>query len=227
MKEFFQLVILEDDLDFAISLMNHINNTHANIVVSNIFSDGSKGLDFIKKTDPQIILLDLKLIGKNGIEVIKELEDCSGKVIVISGVADMIYEALKLEKVIFKILTKPLDFDRLDELLAQLSNSKDLLIRNFIKEQLQKYDLKTANTSVNYLKDSIFLAIKYPNLLKNMEKNLYGKVAEFYTEVSVENIKWAIQKLITTYIKQEDIATPKLFISHIVDNYYEEEKTVS
>ena len=221
MKEFFQLVILEDDLDFAISLMNHINNTHANIVVSNIFSDGDKGLAFIKETDPQIILLDLKLIGKNGIEIIKELEDCSGKVIVVSGVAEMVYEALKLEKVIYKILTKPLDFERLDELLSEISNSKDILIHKFIKEQLQKYGLKVANTSVNYLKDCIYLAIKYPNLLKNMEKNLYAKVATSYTDVSIENIKWAIQKLITSNIKQEEIATPKLFISHIVDNYYE------
>ena len=80
-------IIADDNKDLCMLLANELNTTK-DIKVIEMLSDGSHIIQEIKRLHPQIIILDLKLPGKNGLQIIEEIEnddEIKTKVIVLSG----------------------------------------------------------------------------------------------------------------------------------------------
>lgn len=80
-------IIADDNKDFCMALANELNVTKELKVVEMI-NDGTRVIQEIKKLKPEIIVLDLKMPGKNGLQIIDEIErddSITTKVIVLSG----------------------------------------------------------------------------------------------------------------------------------------------
>lgn len=58
------ILIVEDNINYAISLMNYINMENSNIKVCAVAKNGNEALEILEQNDKiDVILLDLKLPG--------------------------------------------------------------------------------------------------------------------------------------------------------------------
>ncbi|MHA1792739.1 MAG: response regulator [Promethearchaeota archaeon] len=99
--------------------------------------DGIEALEQIRKTDYDIILLDVKMPRMNGIEVLKNirnLDKLRDKVIIISAFIenDLLQELHQLG--VRKILYKPIEFDALLNLIKSSSPSPEAKDLHYIND---------------------------------------------------------------------------------------------
>ena len=105
-------------------------------------TESEKGaMDILKSKDIDLVLLDLRLPGKDGIEITKEIKqiDNTLPIIIITayGTVDNAVEAMKLG--VYDFIEKPLDPDRLLYLVKRVSREIQLQRENLIlKEELSK-----------------------------------------------------------------------------------------
>jgi NADH-quinone oxidoreductase subunit E len=80
-----------------------------------VAADGVEGLDLVKRARPRVVILDLRMPGISGVEVLEKLPGIDRRIIPIIitgyGTIDSAVQAMKLGA--FDFLTKPLDMDRL------------------------------------------------------------------------------------------------------------------
>jgi len=102
-------VLLVDDEEEIRTLLGSFLESQGYQVV--LASDGNEALDLVETEDPQIIILDLKLPGLNGIEVCKRLKEQektrSIPVIIITGFGDN--KLLSLDVGADDFVNKPFD----------------------------------------------------------------------------------------------------------------------
>ena len=80
-----------------------------------VAADGAEGLDLVKRARPRVVILDLRMPGISGVEVLEKLPGIDPRIIPIIitgyGTIDSAVQAMKLGA--FDFLTKPLDIDQL------------------------------------------------------------------------------------------------------------------
>lgn len=83
------VLIADDNVDYAVNLMNYINERNENIKVCNIAKDGSEALKILNvKNDIDVILLDYKMPVYDGEQVLEKIVDKNkyyNSFIIISG----------------------------------------------------------------------------------------------------------------------------------------------
>lgn len=88
------VLIAEDNVPISIHLANSIN-IQKSMKCIGILNEGTKVYQRIKELDPDILILDLKIPGKDGLQVLEEIQtdkSVKTKVIIYSG--EMEYMAL-------------------------------------------------------------------------------------------------------------------------------------
>ncbi len=126
-------------------------------------SDGCEALEVLKKEKIDIIITDINMPNKNGIELIKEIRDIDKKISIIiltaHADADILFEATNLQ--IDGYLTKPINFDKI---ITALSNSvkRSNFSTNYILNDgsIYNYSLKNITT-----KDEVFKLGKKESML--------------------------------------------------------------
>ena len=71
-------------------------------------------------------------------------------------------------------------------------------IKELIKHELNKFEFIRTSMAYRYLIDSIFICIKDPNAIDNLNKNVYTMVAKKHKALSYMNVKWCIEQAIRT-----------------------------
>jgi len=74
---------------------------------------------------------------------------------------------------------------------------KDFKIKKYVLYELKKFQFNTDTKGFKYLVEAIVLSIKEPDILENLNKNLYPKIACKYNQKGYLNIKWSIEKSIS------------------------------
>lgn len=111
------------------------------------------------------------------------------------------------------------------------TNEKE--IKQFIENELCKFDFRRGTKGYKYLKEAICLCIINENAIDNLTKNVFPTIAKMHNEKSYLSIKWCIDQCITTMYNNTpiDIITKyfmlpenlkpslKLMIYTIVCNY--------
>jgi DNA-binding response OmpR family regulator len=69
-----KVLIIEDDLKIRMLLQEYLEGNGFQV---NTLSDGDNAIDFISTESPDIVILDIMLPGKNGLEVLKEIRQKS------------------------------------------------------------------------------------------------------------------------------------------------------
>jgi two-component system response regulator (stage 0 sporulation protein F) len=114
--------ILVVDDQFGIRILIKEVFSKDNLVVFQA-ANGKQALDIISLEDPDLILLDMKMPGMDGLELLRRLQlvSCRSKVIMMTayGELDMLDEATKLGALAH--FTKPFDIEELrSEVIRQL-----------------------------------------------------------------------------------------------------------
>ncbi|MEW6738802.1 MAG: response regulator [Nitrospirota bacterium] len=111
-KKEIKVLLVDDEVDFVDTLAQRLKMRE--LLVDTVY-DGEQALSFIKKIEPDVIVLDLKMPGLHGIEVLREIKRSSPQIQVIiltgHGTEKDEEEARRLGG--FDFLRKPADIDLL------------------------------------------------------------------------------------------------------------------
>ena len=111
-KKEIKVLLVDDEVEFVDTLGQRLRMRGLAV---DIVYDGEQALSFVKKTEPDVIVLDLKMPGLHGIEVLKEVKKLKPHVQVIiltgHGTDKDDEEARKLGG--FDFMRKPADIDLL------------------------------------------------------------------------------------------------------------------
>ena len=107
------ILIVDDDINLCTVLSEELAEVGYE---TNFLTGGENVSDYIKTNPVELVLLDLKMPGKNGFQVLREIEsgkNFNPKVIVLTAYADVksAIDAAKLGATDF--ISKPYDFDEL------------------------------------------------------------------------------------------------------------------
>ena len=118
--------------------------------------DGSEGIQMVSTEHPDLILLDIKMPGMNGIEVLEKLNkaDARPDVIMISGHGDTKYVVDSVKLGAAEFINKPFDVEEVSiHINGVLERSR---LRREVKEL--KSELKTKDAWSNFIGDSESMA---------------------------------------------------------------------
>ena len=155
------LVIIEDDAIIAEGLKYSIQFNKKYSVV-NIYNSAETALENIKYDSPDIIILDISLPGKTGIEIIPDLKrmlpDSEILILTSSDDDDDIFNALKLGASGY--LQKDLDIENLlealDEIISGGSPLSGSVARKVIKSmRVTKADINLTSQELKILKNIV------------------------------------------------------------------------
>lgn len=123
-----KLLIVDDQKGIRILLMEVFNSEGYETFEA---SNGKIALDIVKNEKPDLVLLDMKIPGMDGLEILKNIRkiDTEIKVIMMTayGELDMIKEARELGAL--SHFSKPFDIDDLRHAVNELLNGKDEIAR--------------------------------------------------------------------------------------------------
>jgi len=111
-KKDIKVLLVDDEVEFVNTLSQRLKMRE--LLVDTVY-DGPQALDFIKKIEPDVIVLDLKMPGLHGIEVLREIKKSRPhvQVIILTGHGTDADEAEARKLGGFDFLRKPADIDLL------------------------------------------------------------------------------------------------------------------
>jgi signal transduction histidine kinase len=177
--------------------------------------DGSKGLDKIKEIKPYLVLVDLKMPGISGMEVLEKIREIDPNIIsvVITGYAtvESAVEAMKIGA--YDFLPKPFSPDQLRIIIRRGVEKRRLILETEILRQEKKLMEENFITMVSHQLRSPLVAIMqyYEVILGGMA----GDVPEKQKEI-IQKSKARLESLLNLIIDWLDVA--RLDSGQIVDN---------
>lgn len=109
-----KVLLVDDEKEFVHSLSERLQTRHFN---SSVVYDGEQALDFLDRDEPDVMVLDLKMPGIDGIEVLRNVkrDHPNVEVIILTGHGSDREEKLARELGAFAYLTKPVDIELLSD----------------------------------------------------------------------------------------------------------------
>lgn len=219
------ILIADDNIEYAINLMNYINEKNKNIKVCNITKDGKETLEILNYTDNiDVILLDYKMPFYNGKQVLDKISDknkYTDSFIIISGEIETVIK-LRNNEMVHSIIYKTIDMNeiikRINELIEYKESIKQSkIIKNKIIEELLYLGYDISHKGTKYLAEAIeYMALNQNNNLEKLEKDIYPKIAIPYKE-SVHNIKCRINNATNVMYCKCEIEKLKKYFRFDVD----------
>jgi len=113
-----KVLLVDDERDFVQTLSERLQLRE---VGSHVVYDGESALEVISKDEPEVMILDLKMPGINGIEVLKKVkaENPDIEVIILTGHGSEKDRKTCMDLGAFAYLQKPVDVDVLSQTLRQ------------------------------------------------------------------------------------------------------------
>jgi len=113
------ILIVDDEKDLCTILSDSLSRDRYRVVTA---FNGKMGLQLVKKEKPDLILLDIKMPGMDGIEVLRKIKKMKKEIVVIMftgyGTLETAREAMKLGA--YDYVTKPVDLFLLKSLVEEV-----------------------------------------------------------------------------------------------------------
>ena len=205
------VLIADDNLELATLVSSYITKDKA-IKVVNIANDGESAIDSYLNYAPDVMILDLKMPNKNGIQVLDTLctqnstdsQKCN--IIVTSGnLADFKF---RYTSKVFRVFEKPFDLPALLDCIHdiyKLTNKKPSC-RELCENTVLQLGFNFTNLGTKYLIDIVEYLHKN-NINTFSMKKIYENIAA-KNNITIRNAKWNIEKAIKSmyrYSKTEDL----------------------
>ncbi|PKM47947.1 MAG: two-component system response regulator [Firmicutes bacterium HGW-Firmicutes-8] len=114
-----KLLVVDDQMGVRRLLFEAFNEGDYEVVLA---GSGHEALEKVKADMPDIILMDMKMPGMNGLEALHEIKKINGSILVIMmtayGELEIVAEAMKLG--VKEYVTKPFDINELRELVKKV-----------------------------------------------------------------------------------------------------------
>lgn len=170
------VVIAEDNVSVSVHLSNAINTKNVRCIA--ILNEGTKVYQKIKETKADVLILDLKMPGKNGLQILRQIEDdeeLKTKVIIYSG--DMEYMKLAREyDFILKFISKLTPYEEVSRQLQTIEDEKtNKGLENKVTDILFKLGFAYSLKGTRLIKECILYSVQENNENINF---LYDKVAK-------------------------------------------------
>ena len=125
MKDF-KVLLVDDEEDFVKSLSERIEMRNLG---SDVALDGSQALEKIADKAPDVVVLDLKMPGMHGLEVLEQIKKAypSIQVVILTGHGSEEDEKKARKLGAFDYLSKPVGLDKLMETLSKAYGYKQKL----------------------------------------------------------------------------------------------------
>jgi two-component system, response regulator YesN len=135
-------------------------------------ASGEEAIEKIKKYNPNLVLLDIRMPGMDGTELIEKVRGSgfSGDFIILSGYSDFKYAQTALHYGVSFYLTKPIDEDALEKAVLTV---KEKILKTREKEKSRNQYLLKAKTTI--LRD-LMLGAEPNNSINYLEMGLYAPI---------------------------------------------------
>lgn len=109
-----KLLVIDDDLTICDFLMSFFTQRGYKVFVAN---DGKQAVFIVKEKHPDIVLLDIKMPGPSGIEVLQKIKgiDKNSRIIMMSAVTEGIVIDLAMKYGAVGYITKPFSLEQLEK----------------------------------------------------------------------------------------------------------------
>jgi len=138
----YNAIIIDDELSAAELLVKHVDVLRKDINISNIFTSWSKALDGLRveRESCDILLLDISINGRNGIDLLKIFPDIKSEIVFITAHSDFALNAIKFSPCGY--ILKPVDD-------IELANSLDKATKRIDAQRMTK------STSDNHVEERV------------------------------------------------------------------------
>lgn len=118
----FKVLLIDDEPLIREGLRQVIDWEEYGFTICDVGTDGRDGLNKIRSHQPAVVLIDIRMPGRSGIEVIQQAkqEGYTCKFIVLSGYSSFSYAKQSIKLGIESYLLKPIDEDELIAILAEI-----------------------------------------------------------------------------------------------------------
>ncbi len=127
-------VLLADDSGFILERLHEMLNPFEEVEIIDSLKNGTDALASIKQNKPDLAIVDLKMPGLTGLEVLKKIrtQDKKLKFIILTFYTDDHYRKIAFEEGVDYFFSKVDDFDKIApvirDFIAQDNNSKRNLL---------------------------------------------------------------------------------------------------
>lgn len=209
--------VIIDDEESAIYILQELLTQFSSIKVkvAGIASNLSDGVDIIKKTQPDIVFIDINMPGKSGLEIYDEFDSPEFKIIFCSAHQQFAFDALK--KHACGYLLKPVNLIDLQQILKKVSAELSQE-----QKQLQIEDKFNMMNSPVKAGVNILLDVENGFIIGNSRNIEYCYAKNSFSVVVMQTQK---EYLVTRSLKElEDILPQNQFYkthkSYLVNIYY-------
>ena len=122
-----KILAVDDNRDFCQNVADIIELK--GYEVTTVF-DGTQAIDSVKKNSYDLVIMDIKMPGMNGVEVFREIRKISPSTVIILMTAYALEDLKKeaLREGVFASLRKPLDFDELFIIIDNAISNKTMIL---------------------------------------------------------------------------------------------------
>lgn len=116
-EERYTILVIDDEIGPRESLRILFKNKY-NVITA---ESGLKGIEIIKTEKIDLIILDLKMPGKNGIDTLIEIRKYNKDVpvIILTGYGDMATAKKAMQYGVREFITKPFEISEIEEIIAR------------------------------------------------------------------------------------------------------------
>ena len=232
MKKTFKVLISEDTAEFAgcASDMFEARGFSAQFCEK----DGGKVIENIRRFRPDVVLMDMFMTNTDGVGVmhkVKNIKDVDTPVFVILSSFDSVMlqkEALSAGAAYYVI--KPFRPSDLLERIAELIICKEEIVFNDNEVYSIDHQLEVTVTDIlhqigvpahikgyHYLRDSIIMSVKHPEIINAVTKELYPSVAKKY-ETTSSRVERAIRHAIEVAWDRGDVDILNSYFGYTIHN---------
>ena len=122
-------IIIEDEFNALNTLDKLIKYTQKDIEVIAKIDNGTEAIAFLKTETPDLVFLDIELIGGNAFQILEALDSIAFKIIFTTAYDEFAIKAIKFDTIDY--LLKPIDSDELTDCINRFKEG-------FKKEQIYK-----------------------------------------------------------------------------------------
>lgn len=188
----FKLMIVDDELIVQEGIKITIEDNFRNVEIVGMASTGREAIEMSQNVMPDIILMDIKMPGINGIEAIERIKKrhANTKFIIISAYEQFEYAKKAVELSVSDYILKPINRDKLIQVLNKVMNeityeknqrNTEILNREKLERVmpvLEKGFIYTLLMNADYQKE----LSKYKDLFEIQRDQAYVMVLEFTIE---------------------------------------------
>lgn len=194
----FKVVVIDDKPFIRTAIIKTIDWDSLGCFVAGEATDGTEGREIILKTQPDIIITDIKMPGLSGLELVEFVKPSlpSSKVILITGYQEFEYAQKAVKLGVFDFILKPISNKELYDVVARAVNE--------IKKELERKKVLEKSAKIEKLYKS-----SLPDLQRKMILDRINGIEPSgeNSHVGFEDINCNTDRYFLVLLKSESVST--------------------